>query len=166
MGDGRGAEQLTVCLCSGIQGVPGLLVLPNWDEWSCSQSCLLFTSHQTSDRSYAHRKKLLPQRDLRAEEIQNTKLGDSTRLLSQPTKIEAERLRLRLAWATWPEQVSTHTQSHHFPRLIYSNFSLLRSPASFGSCQSSAQVCGRGVAGVCKGWDTQQILHTATRSPK
>lgn len=143
-----------------------MLVLPNWDEWSCSQSCLLFTSHQTSDRSYAHRKKLLPQRDLRAEEIQNTKLGDSTRLLSQPTKIEAERLRLRLAWATWPEQVSTHTQSHHFPRLIYSNFSLLRSPASFSSCQSSAQVCGRGVQGVCKGWDTQQILHTATRSPK
>lgn len=137
--------------------------------------CLLFTSHQTSGRSCAHRKRLLPQRDLRAEEIQNTKLGASTRLLSQPIKIEAERLRLRLAWATWPEQVSTHTQSHQFPRLIYSNFSLLRNPghrpallfpASFGSCQSSAQVCGRGVQGVCKGWDTQQILHAATRSPK
>lgn len=137
--------------------------------------CSLFTSHQTSGRSCAHRKKLLPQRDLRAEQIQNTKLGASTRLLSQPTKIEAERLRLRLAWATWPEQVSTHTQSHQFPRLIDSSFSLLRNPghrptllfpASFSSCQSSAQVCGRGVQGVCKEWDTQQILHATTRSPK
>lgn len=141
--------------------------------------CLLFTSHQTSDRSCAHRKKPLPQRGLRAEEIQNTKLGASTRLLSQPTKIEVERLRLRLAWATWPEQVATHTQSHQFPRLIYSNFSTAPKPRAQARtpvsrllrllpviCTGVRQGYAWGVQGVCNGWDTQQILHAATRSPK